>query len=299
MPRLARASSYELLHSPSVTATVIMDVLQMTLVEKTNVTNTILDKLESRGIAITDSCGTGSKKAHINEIVEELKTEAKHRDVFNRALNAGEDTAEVDFAIQRLILNKHNVRKKRGRRVNVKNEPQSAILRNISSSTTDSASSLSVPSSSIVSAPNQGPTTTDRHPLELKHTSSASPPPTKRMILVYIEGEDFPEMITLSKAISPECRGTSDFPNFQLSVLKANIEERLAPRIIDWSQLMTEVKNVQVKCSHQDVFAYVCEEEEQQRHIVLKGLRASAPSTTPASNQLGTQIFYLSSHIPS
>jgi hypothetical protein len=77
----------------------IMNVLQMTLIKKMNITNIILDKLKSKGITIMNSCGTGSKKTHINEIVKELKTEAKHHDVFNRALNASEDTTEVDFAI--------------------------------------------------------------------------------------------------------------------------------------------------------------------------------------------------------
>jgi hypothetical protein len=71
----------------------------MTLMKKMNVTNTILNKLKSRGITIINSYETRSKKIHINEIVEELKTEVKHHNVFNKALNVNEDIAEVDFAI--------------------------------------------------------------------------------------------------------------------------------------------------------------------------------------------------------
>jgi hypothetical protein len=76
-----------------------MNVLQMTLIEKMNVTNTILDKLKSRGITIMNSYETRSKKTHINEIIKELKTKAKHHNVFNRALNTNEDIMKVDFII--------------------------------------------------------------------------------------------------------------------------------------------------------------------------------------------------------
>jgi hypothetical protein len=80
-------------------AIVIINMLQMTLMKKMNMTNIILNKLKSRSIIIMNSYETRSKKAYINEIIKELKTKVKHYNVFNRALNANEDIVKVDFAI--------------------------------------------------------------------------------------------------------------------------------------------------------------------------------------------------------
>jgi hypothetical protein len=266
---------------------VILDVLQITNKEKKSVELTILDKLQSRGIVATDICGSDVKKAHLNEIVEELKAEEKHHALFNRAKNAGEDVVEVDYAIHQLILNAHTQRKKRQKRIDAKAEIQAATQQDNYARNTKSASFLSRPPTSITPTLNQGPRTIDRHSPEFKHESSARTPPKKRMVLLYIDGETFPEMITLSKAISAEPGAVSDSTNLQLSVLKANIEERLAPRIIDWSRLTTEINGIQMKCSHQEVFAFVCEEAEQQQHITLKGLRVLAAPATLASNLSG------------
>jgi hypothetical protein len=71
----------------------------MTLMKKTNMTNTILNKLKSRGITIMNSYKIRSKKTHINKIIKELKIKAKHYNIFNRALNASEDITKVDFII--------------------------------------------------------------------------------------------------------------------------------------------------------------------------------------------------------
>lgn len=94
------------------------------------------------------------------------------------------------------------------------------------------------------------------------------------MVLVYINDESVPEMFTLNKAISIESEAASGSSTPQLSVLKANIEERLAPRIIGWNRLTIEMDGMQMLCNHQEVFAFVCAAMEQQRHITLRGLRA-------------------------
>ncbi len=62
------------------------------------------------------------------------------------------------------------------------------------------------------------------------------------MVLVYINDESAPEMFTLSKEISTESEAASGSSTPQLSVLKANIEQRLAPRIIDWNRLTIEME---------------------------------------------------------
>ena len=98
MPRLAQPSSYNRLRDRRVSPSVFIDVLQMTQQEKTDVTPLIISKLESKGIVLTDTCGSDCKKAAINEIIRALKAEPNHRALFNRAKNADEDVEEVDKA---------------------------------------------------------------------------------------------------------------------------------------------------------------------------------------------------------
>lgn len=239
-----------------------------------SVTDIILDKLDSRGIVACIKCGSYGKKAHIDKIIKELKTEAKHYALFNRAKDAGEDVKEVDYALRQLIFNIHtqrNKRQKRQKRVDKKVKIQSSAQR---APNTYSAPFLSEPAANATPAPNQGPTTTDQHSSEARQEPPASFPPNKRMVLVYINDESVPEMFTLNKAISIESEAASGSSTPQLSVLKANIEERLAPRTIDWDRLTIEMDGMQMQCNHQEVFAFVCAATEQQRGIMLRGLRA-------------------------
>lgn len=112
MPKLARPSSYDILHTRA-SSSVILDVLQITMEEKRSGTDIILGKLDSRGIVASEKCGSDGKKAHIDKIIKELKTEAKHYALFNRAKNAGEDIKEVDYALRKLIFIIHAQRNKR------------------------------------------------------------------------------------------------------------------------------------------------------------------------------------------
>ncbi len=217
--------------------------------------------------------GSDSKKAQVDRIIKELKTEGNHRALFNRAKNAGEDVKEVDYALRQLILNIHTQQKKRG------NESTRTPKYNLLpfNTTLLRTHTLLLPlglAASITPTPNQGPTTTDQHSSEARHEPSSSTPRTKRMVLVYVNDESMPEMFTLSKEISTESEAASGSSTPQLSVLKANIEQRLAPRLIDLNRLKIEMDGMQMKCIHQEVFAFVCAEAERQRHITLRGLRA-------------------------
>lgn len=96
------------------------------------------------------------------------------------------------------------------------------------------------------------------------------------MILVHIDGMKGPGLFNMSDAISGEPKAASDSPTPQLSVLKANVEERVAPRIVDWSEATTEMYGRLVCCTHQEDFALVCAVTEEQLFLTLRGLRFSA-----------------------
>ena len=140
----------------------------------------------------------------------------------------------------------------------------------------------------MTSAPNTGSTTADRASPKMKNESIASSPLEKRTVLVYIDGDDLPTLFRLSDAISTESGATSSSVAPQLSVLKANIEKRLAPRVVDWSRLATDMAGLHIRCDHQDAFAIVCEQTEQERYITLRGLKVSAAPTAPDTDLSGT-----------
>lgn len=252
-----------------------MDVLKISEKEKASVTNTILNKLSSRGIVASEKCESDSTRAHIDQIVKELKTEAKHHALINRAQNAGEGVEQVDYALRHLILNICAQQENRQKQIDKTTKMQSSALQYDCAQNTHPAPFLSEPAATITPTPNQGRPTTDQHSSEGRQPPSASLPPNKRMVLVYFDDESVPEMFTLDKAISKKSEAASGSSTPQLSVLKANIEKRLAPRFINWGAITIEMNGLQVMCSHQDVFAFVCAETENQRQITLRGLRSS------------------------
>lgn len=288
MPRLAAPSSYERIHSSGVSAGVINDILQITDREKTQVTPTILTKLKNRGITASELCGSDSKKAQIDEIIEELKTETKHQALFNRAKNAGEDLVEVNHALRKLVLNIHGLERKREERAKKKARTQSSTPQYHNDQNAYSAPFPSGPAASIPPALKQEPPTTGPHSSETREEPAASFPLSKRIVLIHIDGEQAPYAFPLSKTITAKTEAAPGSSSPQLSVLKRSVEERLAPRILDWDHLTFRMDDdTPMKCDHQDAFDIICDEREQQKVINLEGLRVLVP-TTLAPRGLGT-----------
>jgi DNA-binding Lrp family transcriptional regulator len=60
----------------------------------------IISKLESKGIILTNICGSDYKKVAINEIIRALKAEPNHYTLFNKVKDASEDVKIVDKALK-------------------------------------------------------------------------------------------------------------------------------------------------------------------------------------------------------
>ena len=60
-------------------------------------------KLQTKGITEVITISFGVTKNKINQIVSKLKTEIKHQTLFCRAMNAEEETKDINKAIYMLI----------------------------------------------------------------------------------------------------------------------------------------------------------------------------------------------------
>jgi hypothetical protein len=115
MAQLAKPDSYEHLEPGKFSAGPVLDVLQLTLKEKDDVTSEILTELARHGITEGDMLGSGVAKGAITRIITTLKISSHAHPCFTRALQKGEGEVSVDKAMVCLIKLIHNQRKKRAK----------------------------------------------------------------------------------------------------------------------------------------------------------------------------------------
>ena len=272
MARRQADQIYAGLWSSSASSVHVSCVLDLQTAEKPAVNQHIENKLTAHGFQTGDLLGSQAARARLNRMIQELKTEASHSNIFTRTLAQGEPVGDVDRAIHQLIsLTQHN-RSKRARRDVESRHRREAELRHRYSQPHSVQPGLVAPVSQ------SGPAPTDRQTPYL--SPDLSPAPSERLIFVYSEGEPNPDMFALRETVSAASQTASAYTDYQFAVFKSMVADRLAPRILDWSNLTGELDGLYPKCDCQSAFAMICGSSPGSRpHIILKGLRALTAPT--------------------